>query len=76
MKQVTLGGQRFNVSRNEKGVCFIGSETSDAFVERMSLLGRKDIISDLAALGEAKSRRGQRIDSVKSTPWSLHQNKK
>lgn len=55
--QITLAGKRFNVSRDAKGTCFIGDESAAAFVERMTLLGRQDVLDDLKGITKTKSAR-------------------
>ncbi len=54
---ITLGGKRFKVSRDAKGTCFIGDETAAAFVERMILLNRQDVLADLREITGTKSAR-------------------
>ncbi len=54
---ITLAGKRFKVSRDAKGTCFIGDETAAAFTERMTLLGRKEVLADLKGLTSTKSAR-------------------
>lgn len=73
--QVTLAGQVFNVSRDSHGQCFVGDEMAEAFVERMNLLGRDDIIADLAAIGRAKVDNTLMCDSPQQTAWALHQSR-
>ncbi len=70
--QITLAGQPFNVSVDPRGVCFVGDETAEAFVERMVFLGRDDIVSDLAAIGRAKTEGKLTLGSPQHTAWSLH----
>ncbi len=72
---ITLAGHHFNVSRDSRGQCFVGDETAEAFVERMSLLGRDDIIADLAAIGRAKVDNTLMCGSPQQTAWALHQNR-
>lgn len=73
--QITLAGQPFNVSRDARGAVFIGDETVDAFIERMTLLRRTDILSDLAAIGRAVAEDDLVCDSPQATAWALHQNR-
>ena len=72
---VTLAGKRFNVSRDARGQCYVGDETSEAFIERMALLGRSDIIDDLTAMGKAKLKKSLLCGSAQMTAWALHQNR-
>ncbi len=74
--QITLAGQTYNVSRDTAtGQRFIGDETVEAFIERMTLLGRQDILADLAAIGRAKVNGTLMCDSPQMTAWALHQNR-
>ena len=72
--QITIAGQAYNVSRDPRGQCFIGDETVHAFIERMSLLRRTDVLADLAAIGRAKIEgKPLMFDSPQQTAWALHQ---
>lgn len=71
--QITLAGQCYNVSRDARGQCFIGDETVEAFIERMSLLRRTNVLEDLAAIGHATMDGTLMCDSPQQTAWALHQ---
>ncbi len=75
---IHLCGQPYTVSVEREGAngrirYFIGDEEASQFIERMSLLGRHDIIEDLARIGEAKLRGTLTLGSAQETAWSLHQ---
>ncbi len=70
---IELAGQTYRVRverRNGRVIRFIGDETVEAFVERMSLLGRKDVLNDAAAVGRSVAR-GSKM-GPQETAWALH----
>lgn len=68
---ITLAGQRFRVCRDDRDVIFIDNDTVEAFIERMTLQRRTDVLRDLdshAVMTETLDR-----GSPQQTSWGLHQ---
>ena len=75
---ISLAGQTYNVRAERRDghvVRFIGDETVGAFVERMALLGRHDVLSDLAQIGKAVVEDSLVFDSPQQTAWAIHQSR-
>ena len=75
---ISLAGHTYPVRvirRGNKVLRFIGDETVEAFIERMSLLGRHDILADLARVGRATIEDSLVFDSPQQTAWAIHQNR-
>ncbi len=70
---ITLAGQRFAVSRDARGQRFIGDQTVEAFMETMSLRGKKDILDDLEQIGRATVAGTLVLGCPQQTAFALHQ---
>jgi len=71
---IVLAGQRYLVRRDpETGQRFVGDEAVEAFIERMTLLCRYDVLAALAAIGRAKQEDKLVMDSPQQTAFALHQ---
>ena len=72
--QITVAGQTFNVRVDPTTKRrFVGNYELDAFIEKMNLQRRTDILGDLAEVGWAELRGKHVFDSPKYTAWEVHQ---
>lgn len=72
--KIILAGQSHMVTVDpETRQRFIDNEEIDAFIERMVLLKRYDVLSDLAQIGYAETRGKQTLHSPRQTAFALHQ---
>lgn len=72
--EVILSGHKYIV-RVTDGRRYIGDETIEAFIERMTLLGRYDVLAELAGVGRAVGTNTLDNGSPQMTAFALHQNR-